>query len=102
MRTKEIETQVKRWHDKINGNSYFSARVTVWNTRGRKSTFCIPFQYGYGSHPFFSSLMEAKAKKLVPSSDWHELHNLKKWTVTDADIGYGLKRDCVAFGKDGL
>ena len=40
-----IEIQGKEWFDKINGNSYFSAVITL----NDKETIKIPFQYGYGS-----------------------------------------------------
>ena len=33
----------KEWFDKVNGNSYFSAQITVNNDHVIK----IPFQYGY-------------------------------------------------------
>jgi hypothetical protein len=36
----------REWHDKINGNSYFSARVWV----DGQIVAVLPFQYGYESH----------------------------------------------------
>ena len=47
----KINAIVRRWFDKVNGNSYFSCFVTV-PVRDRKNlSFVIPFQYGYGSQP---------------------------------------------------
>jgi len=45
-----IDIHAKQWFDKVNGNSYFSARVTL--NFGHKSvkTISLPFQYGYGDH----------------------------------------------------
>tara|TARA_R100000700_G_scaffold21502_1_gene28200 strand:- start:288 stop:545 length:258 start_codon:yes stop_codon:yes gene_type:complete len=45
MKIKYIAT-IKQWHDKINGNTYFSANI---DDLVRDKTYKIPFQYGYGS-----------------------------------------------------
>tara|TARA_R110001606_G_C15190216_1_gene630419 strand:+ start:201 stop:464 length:264 start_codon:yes stop_codon:yes gene_type:complete len=37
---------IKKWHDKINGNTYFSANI---DDLVKDKTYKIPFQYGYGS-----------------------------------------------------
>jgi len=37
---------IKQWHDKINGNTYFSASI---DDLVKDKTYKIPFQYGYGS-----------------------------------------------------
>lgn len=42
-----IHLSVMRWRDRINGNSYFAARVYA----DGKEIARVPFQYGYGSHP---------------------------------------------------
>jgi len=44
----------KEWFDRINGNSYFSARINVDD----KEQIILPFQYGYGDQ----YLHEAKMK----------------------------------------
>lgn len=41
-----LEVQAKEWFDRINGNSYFSARVFL----NDKLVATLPFQYGYGDH----------------------------------------------------
>ena len=47
---KTIDIQAKEWFDKVNGNSYFSARIFL-NYGMQDATDCfLPFQYGYGSH----------------------------------------------------
>lgn len=47
MKVKTIDIQAKEWFDRINGNSYFSATVTInFGMKGEKS-FDLPFQYGY-------------------------------------------------------
>jgi len=60
MKIKTIDVTAKEWFDKINGNSYFSARVvTDFGTRAEK-TYYIPFEYGYGDY-----YLQAGAKVLT-------------------------------------
>lgn len=47
---KTIDIDAKEWFDKINGNSYFSASISIdYGTKTEKN-FHLPFQYGYGTH----------------------------------------------------
>ncbi len=41
-----INIVAKEWFDKVNGNSYFSARIQI----NGKTVLACPFQYGYGDH----------------------------------------------------
>ena len=50
MKIKYIAT-VKEWHDKINGNTYFSASI---DDLVKDKIYKIPFQYGYGSQGEFT------------------------------------------------
>ena len=53
MKTKDIKAiniQAREWFDRLNGNSYFSAIVEVYNRKNEKTVLKVPFQYGYGSH----------------------------------------------------
>ncbi len=43
---KEIKIEAKEWFDKVNGNSYFSARIYI----NDKKVGVLPRQYGYGDH----------------------------------------------------
>jgi hypothetical protein len=46
---KTLDIQAKTWFDKVNGNSYFSALITIdFGTKNEKQ-IKLPFQYGYGS-----------------------------------------------------
>jgi len=47
---KTLNIQAKEWFDKANGNSYFSAEVTVDFGTNTEKNFFVPFQYGYGDH----------------------------------------------------
>jgi hypothetical protein len=42
---KTLHISAKTWFDKINGNSYFSAVITI----DYDKTINLPFQYGYGN-----------------------------------------------------
>lgn len=46
---KTIDIHAKEWFDKVNGNSYFSARATINYGMQDEQTVYIPFEYGYGS-----------------------------------------------------
>jgi len=53
MKTQDIKTidvTAKEWFDKANGNSYFSANVTLNCGTSESESFKVPFQYGYGDH----------------------------------------------------
>lgn len=56
---KTIDLIAKQWFDKVNGNSYFSAQITIDFGTDKEKTFFMPFQYGYGSH------YEYEAKNLL-------------------------------------
>jgi hypothetical protein len=61
---KTIDVQAKEWRDKVNGNSYFSACVTVDYGMESEKTYRLPFQYGYGDQ-----YMAEAAKVLDESGD---------------------------------
>ena len=50
MKIKTIDINAKEWFDKINGNSYFSAIITINYALKSEKTITLPFQYGYGDH----------------------------------------------------
>ena len=58
-KTKSITIECTEWFDKINGNSYFSAKVVI--NQG-KEVFYLPFQYGYGNHYIDIATQELNAK----------------------------------------
>jgi hypothetical protein len=55
---KTVDVQAKEWFDKVNGNSYFSAVVTVDFGQPSEKTYKLPFQYGFGSHYEFQAAKE--------------------------------------------
>ena len=91
-----VHLSVRRWRDRINGNSYFSARLIVDGVTHR-----IPFQYGYGSQPCAVAMIEAKdhvaafsdARSCYIDSACEEAGIA--YTYDEADA---TNRDCVAHG----
>ena len=47
---KTIDINAKEWFDKVNGNSYFSADITLDYGTKMEKKYKLPFQYGYGEH----------------------------------------------------
>jgi hypothetical protein len=47
---KTIHISALEWFDKVNGNSYFAATVTINAGLKSEQELKLPFQYGYGDH----------------------------------------------------
>lgn len=45
---KTLDFSAKEWLDKVNGNSYFSAKICVNFGLDNEQNFFLPRQYGYG------------------------------------------------------
>lgn len=50
MKIKTIDINAKEWFDRINGNSYFSAIITLNFGMKSEKNIQIPFEYGYSEH----------------------------------------------------
>lgn len=48
---KTVDLYIKRYWDRVNGNSYFSAQLVINYDMEDHTTIYIPFQYGYDSMP---------------------------------------------------
>ena len=78
---KSLFIECREWFDKVNGNSYFSARVWV----NGKWEITLPFQYGYEDH-FKSVAVRALVEKgFFPK----ELETRALWVIANE-----LKFDC--------
>ena len=81
--TKKIEKSVfiegREWFDKVNGNSYFSARI--WVDGGQVAI--LPFQYGYGDQ------FQYEAQKKLLELGWlpQENKNLGLWSIAK-ELGF--------------
>ena len=76
---KTIDINAKEWHDKINGNSYFSSDVILNYGMQNEKTIKLPFQYGYGDQYIYSSL--EKVKNLFPKSKWYKEKYFHKYEI---------------------
>ena len=63
---KTIDIQGKQWFDKVNGNSYFSAQVTINFALDGEKTYYVPFQYGYGTSFEYESLRQLQMEGVLP------------------------------------
>ena len=91
-----IHISVKRWKDKVNGNSYFSGLIF----RDGRVVARMPFQYGYGSHPNAMACVALRDAGIVtnPRACY------ATWALEDMGIpctydeAWTTKRECKAHG----
>ena len=77
-----IHVSGRRWFERVNGNTYHTARVWV----DGKEVEAVPFQYGYGDQ-----YLQSAYEGLMESG------TLPKLTYPNG-IRYGLRRTCEEFG----
>jgi len=51
-----ISATIRRWFDKVNGNSYFVVWLTVPQSTGPDARMKAPFKYGYGDQPAWETV----------------------------------------------
>ena len=76
-----IDVQAKEWFDKVNGNSYFSADVTLNFGLKSQRIISLPFQYGYGSH--FEHMAFKAIKEQVNRKELKACDNTSYWRFCD-------------------
>jgi len=97
-----IRIEGRRWFDRVNGNTYHSARVYV----DGELTLAVPFQYGYGDQYMWtawSALVEKRGLDVERYHSggmespwrWGERHGVKV-SYDAADV---LKREVKAWGE---
>ena len=92
---------VKKWFDKVNGNTYYSVRCIRHKDN---KIIVVAFQYGYGNHYQQTALaIMAKAGWLGSSIEYRDFNAQNLYErVNDYPIIWivssGLKRDCIANG----
>lgn len=99
-----IDVNAKEWFDKVNGNSYFSAVITInFGIPGTRQ-YAIPFQYGYGDH----YVHEAK-ERLINAGEIACQHNMELWRycrenniVLRTNKEYGCKQRDVKQFTEGI
>lgn len=87
-RGERYQVIAKEWFDRINGNSYFSARLF----KNGELFAVLPFQYGYGSQ-FTHEAKRALKERFINSDSvtWDAINQSEK-------IENCLKRDCKEWG----
>jgi len=91
---------IKKWFDKVNGNTYHSARIL--RVRDDKE-IKVKWQYGYEEQYKQSCFKEMQEQEWIVKFDnysvnyWQRKNNYPiKWI----DKGHGLKRDMIAWGGE--
>lgn len=105
MKIKYIANAV-RWHDRANGNTYHSVRVTRCEDG---KTIACPFQYGYGDHYKQTALQAmADAGWLGDKYEGHHANGASNAYSYEMENDYpiawnvskGAKKDCKANGAE--
>lgn len=73
----------KKWFDKVNGNTYFNAKVC---DKDGNTIFYTGFQYGYGSQ-YFSEAKKQLAKIIDPAG-----YDAENWVLVDFGCTHDLKK----------
>ena len=85
-----------KWFDKVNGNTYHSARIT---RTADGETIACPFEYGYGDQYRYTALEGMRRAGWITA----EPEALYKWERENNypvlwNVSQGLKRECIANG----
>lgn len=104
---KTIDIQAKEWFDRVNGNSYFSARVTVNYQLKGEQVLTIPFQYGYGDSYIQESMKTLIDKGIIKDAENHKYGNEAIWNYARRKqivLRYNkqancTKKECKNFGE---
>jgi len=94
---KTIDIQGREWFDKTDGNSYFSARVTVNYGMKDAITFFIEFEYGYGDSYIYAAIkILQRCFRNIPNSLWDMQ---QKGIIVRTSKQSDLKRNVIAYGN---
>lgn len=91
---KTISVQAKEWFDKVNGNSYFSALITVDAGLATERLLKLPFQYGYDNHYLDVTLTALKDAGLAPESE----ESIVLWRFckeNNIELFYNKEKNCL-------
>lgn len=105
-KVKTIDINAKEWFDLLNGNSYFSAQITINYGMRSAKTYYLQFQYGYGNSYLYAALEFLKANESTAhiglNNVLNGLYDIRKKgiIVRYNKIENCKKRDVIAFGFD--
>lgn len=100
---KTLDIQAKEWFDKVNGNSYFSAIVTIDYGLETEKQVYVPFQYGYGNSYITETIHQLQTEGLLPKET---IYNLNTWCKDNNIILRSslrdkcLKREVINWGSN--
>lgn len=98
-----IHVSIRRWRDRVYGNSYFSGRIFA----DGELVLRMPFGYGYGSHPEWEAANALRKAGILPSNPNELLNTGLSQACRDAGIklttdeASATKREVTAYGKEG-
>ena len=97
---KTIDVTAKEWFDRVNSNSYFSARITTNYAMKDEKTYYIPFQYGYEDHYKYVALEKLVKEGVLPEGTDKSIYNLREMDIITRFTKHEncLKRDVVKWG----
>lgn len=97
---KTIDITAKEWVDKVNGNSYFSARITINYCLKDEITYHIPFEYGYEDHYKYVALEKLVKEGLLLEGTEKYIYNLREMNIITRFTKHEncLKRDVIKWG----
>ena len=89
-KTNKIIISAKEWYDKVNGNSYFAAKIELENTN-----LYIPFTYGYDEAYLFEAIKLLKKENYLPTTvqDSRALHHY--CNDNKIVLFYEIQRNCL-------
>ena len=104
MKIKTIDVNAREWFDKINGNSYFSAQVSVNFGMKNAKVFYLPFQYGYGDHYRNMAFEQLQRIRFITDIEKNESYwrycDRKKIILRLNKNENCLKRDVITWGGE--
>lgn len=90
--TKTIDIQAKTWFDKVNGNSYFAANVTINFGMENETSFKLPLQYGYGDQYLYESKIELIKNGFIPDNSDCLTHFCRENNII---LRYSNQKNCL-------
>ena len=93
--TRAIHLSVGRWRDKINGNTYFAARIYADGVLFA----CLPFQYGYGSQAESVAVLELAGRSDDRRRECLGMFCRNRGIALNVEYADALQREVKAFGK---
>jgi len=88
MKVNTIDINAKEWFDKVNGNSYFAANVTLNFGQADQINIVLPFQYGYGDS------YQYEAIKVLNEQNYINVKWLQQLRENGIIVRYNIQRNC--------